>query len=203
MATLAVALGGGDAMAATPVSQSGVVGNVTFQDSPTTPQARCLFDGAAGHSYFSGMRVKAPSIFWPNQSISTPNEHGTVGWRVKVQHWNGASWATVNTSPESQATASENTAAAFVTKTVPHGLTVSHRYRALVVITWYTGPSSQLGQAKVLIDWYRRIANGKAYTSCKGIVCDVCGPGVQAVPRPTLAAPDRRATISTARSIAG
>jgi hypothetical protein len=175
-AVAGVALVGGEAVAWHTVAHSGVNGHYSFVDTSATPGARCDYEGAAGHGFFKGMKVKPPTVFWPNQDSGNTNEHGTVGWKIKIQHWNGVKWTTANISTETTAIAHENTSAPFVAKTVHHGPPDSHRYRAQVVLTWYTPGMSVLGQAKVILDWYNQTDPGITVTSCKGVVCHVCGP---------------------------
>jgi hypothetical protein len=175
-AVAGVALVAGEAVAWHTVAHSGVNGHYSFVDTSASPGARCDYEGAAGHGYFNNMRVKPPTVFWPNQDSGNPDEHGTVGWKFKIQHWNGVKWTTANISTESTAVAHENTSAAFFAKHVQHGPPDNHRYRAQVVLTWYTPAMAVLGQAKVVLDWYNQTDPGVTVTSCKGVVCHVCGP---------------------------
>jgi hypothetical protein len=175
VAVVGVALIAGEAVASHTVAHSGVTGPFSFMDTMASPGARCTYEGAAGHGFFNGMKVKPPTVFWPNRHAGNPNEHGIVGWTVKIQHWNGVKWTTANISAETTAVAHENTPAPFVAKIVPHGPPDSRRYRAQVVLIWHGSGSTALGRAKVVLDWYNQTDPGVIKTSCKAVVCHVCG----------------------------
>jgi hypothetical protein len=172
----AVALIAGQAVAFHTVSHSGVRGQYSFLDTQSSPGARCDYEGAAGHGFFAAMKVRPPTVFWPNRHPGNPDEHGTVGWRVKIQHWNGMTWTASDVSSESTAVAREHSPAPFIGKLVHHEPPNSRRYRAQVVLTWYGANSSVLGRAKVILDWYNQTDPGRIVTSCKGVVCHVCMP---------------------------
>jgi hypothetical protein len=173
-ALVAVALVAGEAVAFHTVSHSGTRGHFSFVDTPTMPGARCNYEGAAGHGFLDAIRVKPPKVFWPNLTSANPHEQGLVGWQVRIQHWNGATWTTTDTSSQDVAIAHEHTPAPFVAIVAVHNPPNSLRYRALAVLTWFRPNSSVLGRAKVVLDWYNQTDPGKIVPTCKGVVCHVC-----------------------------
>jgi hypothetical protein len=173
-ALVAVALVAGEAVAFHTVSHSGIRGHYSFVDTPTMPGGRCTYEGAAGHGFLDAIRVRAPKVFWPNLNSANPHEQGLVGWQVRIQHWNGATWTTTDVGTVTTAVAHEHRPAPFLAKTVMHAPPNSLRYRALAVLTWFRPNSSILGRAKVVLDWYNQTDPGKIVHTCKGVVCHVC-----------------------------
>jgi len=148
-----LALGSGDVLAAHQVSQTGVIGSYAFTDTAGNPAGYCNYNGggAAGHTYLVKVRVDAPTAYWPDGQASN---HGTIGYRVKLQHFSGGVWDTVNTGAEEQATATVHVSALFGPRHVDWAGPNTGHDRALAVLTWYRPNATVLGRARVVIDFY-------------------------------------------------
>jgi len=175
VATLAVTLlaalllAGGSTLAATPISYAGTWGNLRFGDTSSAPGASCLYDGTAGHQELAHVKVKAPAVYW----MTTGATHsGTIGFLVKLQHWDGSHWRTVYITSESTAVATRTKAAPLSSRRTVRPEQHSRRYRIVVRLRWLTPDGHVLGIAYVRIDHYRRSYDGSVGGSCKAEVAD-------------------------------
>ncbi len=160
-----LALGGGDVFAAHQVHQSGTIGSYSFTDTAGNPAGYCNYNGggAAGHTYLVGVKVDAPTAFWPAGQSS---HHGTIGYRVKLQHLNGTGWHTVNVGTEQRTSATVHTSAVFGKAHVGWAGSNQGHDRALAVLTWYRPNTTVLGRARVVIDHYRSGFDGITRSFC-------------------------------------
>jgi len=165
-----LALTGGQTLAATPVAHSGSTGHYSFTDTTSSPGAKCVYQGTAGHQDFDHARVKAPTVYW----LSTGAFHsGTVGWRVLLQHWNGLSWDTVRTTSEARGHATRSTPAPLSTRNVSWAAPHNRKYRVEVKVRWMTPDAETIGSVLVVIDHYKHTYDGSVGSSCKAQVADV------------------------------
>jgi hypothetical protein len=155
------------ASAATVLSTSGSAGHYSFTDSVGSPGARCIYQGAAGSQNFDRMKVNAPTIYWPSAN-AFPN--GTVGWRIRLQHFNAGTWTTVRQSKEYRGFATKTVAASLGDRVIAYAPPHTQKYRAVVVVRWMTPDAETIGSATVLIDHYRRGYDGSVGPSCKAVV---------------------------------
>ena len=162
-----IALSGGTALAAQVVGETGSHGHYSFTDSVAHPGATCSYEGAAGTFHFNGLRVRPPTMYYPDRSSTNPHEHGSVAWQVKIQHRQGGVWATVKTGALISSVAYENQAAMFASKFVSWPGPDSTKYRALVTLTWYNHDASIYGTVSAVIEHYRD-AHGNPAGACKG-----------------------------------
>ncbi len=163
-------LTGGQVLAATRLGHSGETGQYSFTDTTASPGARCVYYGTAGLIDFDHARVKAPKVYWPTSS-AFPN--GTVGWRLKLQHWNGHSWDTVRRTSEARGLASKHTAAPLSTRDVVWAAPHDRKYRVLVAIRWMTPDAETIGSVLVRIDHLRRSYDGSVGSDCKAEIVTV------------------------------
>ena len=161
-----MALCGGEALAATQVSHSGQTGAYSFHDTTTSPGAKCIYEGAAGHSEFQRAHVAAPTVSWLTGAFHS----GTVGWRLLLQHWDGHAWVTVHTTSEARAHATQTTAAHLSARSVVTAGPHNRKYRVMVKIRWMTPDAETIGSVHVLIDHYRRDYDDSVGSSCKAEV---------------------------------
>ena len=161
-------LSGGQALAATQLSHSGHRGHYSFTDTVGSPGARCVYQGAAGSQNFDHARVKAPKVYWPTSGV--PASSGTVGWRLKLQHWDGHEWDTVRTTSEVRNWATTTTPAPFSSRSVLWAAPHDRKYRVLVKIRWLTPDADPIGSATVRIDHYRRTYDDSVGSACKAVV---------------------------------
>jgi hypothetical protein len=160
-----LALGSGNVLAATPVHQSGTIGNYSFTDTAGNPAGFCNYNGggALGHTYLVSIKVDAPTAFWP---AGQPSHHGTIGYRVKLQHDNGGVWQTVNAGTEQRATGSVHTSAVFGKAHVAWAGSNQGHDRALAVLTWYRPNATVVGRVRVVIDNYLSGFDGITRSFC-------------------------------------
>jgi len=160
-------LAGGQTLAATRLHRSGTTGSYSFVDTVAAPGAFCAYEGAAGSQNFNHARVKAPKIYWPG---STGVNSGTVGWRLKLQHWNGHSWDTVRITSEVRGTATTTHAAPLTARNVAWAAPHDRKYRVVTKLRWMTPDASTIGYVLVLIDNYRRGYDDSVGAACKAVV---------------------------------
>lgn len=149
-------------------NQTGSVGTYFWTDTMAMPAVLCTYEGAAGSMYFNGVRVKAPTAYWPDQNSDNDHEHGKIGMRTRIEHYNGSTWDVVKAGPEVKMWASESTAAALTKQTVSWSGPNSRRYRASVVLTWWKTNGNKLGRVWVLMDFHRRQYDNSVGSSCIG-----------------------------------
>jgi len=158
---------GGQMLAATRLHHSGTTGRYRFVDTIESPGARCVYEGAAGSQNFEHARVKAPSVYWPTADAFA---QGTVGWTLKLQHWDGDEWDTVKTTSEARGHATRTTPAPLVTRNVYWAAPHTRKYRVLVKIRWMTPDAETIGSVLVRIDHFRRTYDGSVGPDCKAVV---------------------------------
>ena len=165
-----LALNGGPALAATQVHRSGHIAHYSFTDTVGSPGARCNYQGAAGSQNFDTARVKAPRIYWRSSPAFGSTGSGTVGWRIKLQHWDGHEWDTVRTTSEVRNLATTTTPAPFTARKVAWAAPHDRKYRVLVKIRWLTPDDEVIGSVVVRIDHYRRSYDDSVGSACKAVV---------------------------------
>jgi hypothetical protein len=166
LAATCLVLGGSDVFAAHQVGQTGVIGNYAFTDTAGTPAGYCNYNGGgtAGHVYLVAIRVNPPTAYWPAGQASN---HGTIGFRLKLQHLSGGVWHNVNTGAEAQAPATVHSSALFGPRHVAWAGPNTGRDRALAVLSWYRPDTTVLGRARVVIDHYRSGFDGITRSYCR------------------------------------
>lgn len=122
----------------------------------------CVYHFTSGEMRIKQFVVRKPRIWWPDTSSSSSRQHGTVGWKVRIQqsaHPATDPWVTVYTSSVQKHTAYEDhpgyddhDRARFSTRTIgwTSGQDVSFRIKTTVY--WYRSDGSIKGQ---LDHWYQ------------------------------------------------
>jgi hypothetical protein len=104
--------------------------------------------------------IRAPLAWWPDMDSGKPNEHGTVGWRFRLQTTShpGGSWSTVFTSAVQKRTAHEDQPAhdladkaPFTARSLDWSVPGTADFRVKVTISWYRSNGSVMGTAS---HWY-------------------------------------------------
>lgn len=167
-AALSLTLVGTEALAWHVVGATGSAGHYSFHDTAGSPGAKCIYGPAAGTWYFDHVRVKAPVVYWPDQNSGNPDEHGTVGWRIKIQNWQNGVWVTTDTGPQSFAIAHENSAAPFGFKILYKEPPPGGKYRVQAIVSWYHGNGTLMGRRWVVLDNYRRSYDSSIGAACPG-----------------------------------
>ena len=163
LVVVALALAGGNTLAATTIGHSGTTGTYSFVDTSGNPGGRCVYQGTAGAQMFDHARITGPSVWWPASSSSSS---GTVGWRLKLQNNSSGSWVTVRTGSLTYATAHKHSAAMFANKGIAWAAPITGHERVLVVLVWYNPGLTVMGKATVLIQHYRRGYDGSVGSTC-------------------------------------
>ena len=142
-----------------PEQSSGITGAAGFRESAMIAAPICVYPyGDPGvTSAVAYFRVREPRVFWPG---SAPGNHGTVGWRVKVQEFVDPStdvWYAIESTPIRLRTAYDDSPADFGNRTVDHGDRLSDvYYRLMSQIYWYDGEGHVIGWVKHWYQWYGR-----------------------------------------------
>ena len=160
---VALLLTAGSALAATPVSHSGATGLATWSDTSSKPGATCLYDGTSGHQVLAHVKVKPPTVFWLSHGDTSS---GTIGFLVKLQHWDGSHWRTVAITSEAKAVATRTSAASLSSRRTVRPEQHSRKYRIVVRLRWLKPDGHALGIAYVRIDHYRRSYDGSVGGRC-------------------------------------
>lgn len=163
--TLAASLviGGGGTLAATPISTDSPIGPWSYVDTTSSPAAKCFYMGTVGAIEFDHMVVQPPRVLW---YAAHHFGSGTVGWVIKLQHWDGSHWHTVRTTSEARGLATRTTAAPLHKRSVSWAAPHNRKYRAVVRIRWMTPDADTIGSVQVRIDRYRRDFDHATGSAC-------------------------------------
>ena len=152
---------------------SGQTGDYVFTDTLNTPQATCVYAVDSNSvAHFTKMTVVAPSVWWPDTSSSSNNEHGTVGWSFILQTFKGGGWKTVKTTSVQKAVAHEDSQDPYGNSTKAKFSNLSlkvnwHHYgnanswRVVVKAVWYKPNGHVRGSVKHLAVNYQFKVNGQ------------------------------------------
>jgi hypothetical protein len=142
------------ASADVPVSHRGSVGAHSLTDSQEYPGASCWYDRDMN---VARVKVRPPTVFARDRSSS--RDHQSVGWVVELRYQGpgGGSWSTVQKSSVATATAWDDTAAPFRTRSV----TIAHpkgsgSWQVVVRMLWYKPGTSSVwqGTARHRVSFY-------------------------------------------------
>lgn len=146
-------------------NESGQHGHYDFVDYATTAHDGRIDCGyrklSNGNRRLSSFRVRPPRAWWSDQSSDTNREHGTIGWRFRIQQTTDPDddpWTTVYSSTVQKRTGYEDhpgysdaDKAPFVTRTKSWSSSGTVYLRVKVTIYWYRGN----GTVKGSVDhWY-------------------------------------------------
>jgi hypothetical protein len=146
-------IGGGQTLAATSIGTHSPVGPWSYVDTTSSPAAKCFYVGTVGAIEFDHMVVQPPAVRWYGAHHFAS---GTVGWVIKLQHWDGSHWDTVRTTSEARGLATRTAAAPLHPRRVDWAAPHNRKYRAVVRIRWMTPDAETIGSIQVRIDHYRR-----------------------------------------------
>ncbi len=156
------------AIADTPLTHSGVHGVHGLIDSREDPGATCHYDSGF---QLTKVVVRAPIVYARNTGPGT--QHGTVGWRFRVQWSSGLGFSNVKTTSIVKASATDGRPAAFSKRSVSFSDAPEIVYRVRVDMFWYDAQGKQIGRATHAPDWYGWVATSHG----RGIEeTNVCGP---------------------------
>ena len=144
---------------------TGQIGHYDFRDGPYGSHdgnVDCEYHTYSnGQQRIDGFTFRAPRIWWYDQNGDTTHEHGTVGWRYRVQETtdpDDVDFATVYTSSIQKKTAhedhpgfSDGDRAPFTTRHLDWSNGHTVYYRIKYTITWYASNGSVKG---TLDHWY-------------------------------------------------
>ncbi len=144
------------------VTETGMVGQWSFNDTSGTPGATCSYGPEYPPDYagFRWMKVRPPVVFAADRD-SNKIDHKRVKWFWKLQraHYPMNDWKTIATSAVQSATAYDNQAAHFSALRINHNVGNPDFsdvvFRAFVVIKWVKADGSVEGTAKATIDYYK------------------------------------------------
>jgi hypothetical protein len=156
-------IGGGETFAATPLSTHSPVGPWSYVDTTSSPAAKCFYVGTVGAIEFDHMVVQPPTVRWYGAHHFAS---GTVGWVIKLQHWDGSHWDTVRTTSEARGLATRTAAAPLHPRRVDWAAPHNRKYRAVVRIRWMTPDADTIGSVLVRIDHYRRDFDHATASAC-------------------------------------
>ena len=137
------------AFADTPLTHSGVRGVHGLIDSGEDPGATCHYNSSF---QLTKVVVRAPIVYARNTGAGT--QHGTVGWRFRVQWSSGLGFSNVKTTSIVKASASDSRTAGFTKRSVSFTDAPEIVYRVRVDMYWYDSHGKQIGKATHAPDWY-------------------------------------------------
>ena len=158
------------ALADTPLTHTGVHGVHGLIDSRENPAATCHYDSSF---QLTKVVVRAPIVYARNTGPGT--QHGTVGWRFRVQWSSGLGFSNVKTTSIVKGSATDSSPAAFTKRAVTFSNPAEVEYRVRVDMFWYDRHGKQIGRATHAPDWYGWVATSHG----SGIEeTNTCGPTV-------------------------
>jgi hypothetical protein len=148
-----------------PDKETGQHGHYNFVDYQTTShegRVDCTYRTlSSGNRRLTSFRIRPPQAWWYDTNSNTTQEHGTVGWRYRVQQTTDPDddpWTTVysstvqkKTAYEDHPTYSSGDKAPFTTRTKSFSSSDTVYVRIKVTIYWYASN----GSVKGYVDhWY-------------------------------------------------
>jgi hypothetical protein len=154
---------------------------VLFKDDSTHRSATCKYavDSADSTKYWiSKITVTPPSVWWPDTNGTKTTQHGTVGWRILVDRYDGGpGFYTVARSPIQRKVAYEDqlapygssTKAPFTKMTVAFNgkkYGTGNTWVVFVRVNWYRPDGTVMGYVTQLLGYYReKLPNTPAFDS--------------------------------------
>lgn len=148
--------------------QTGQIGHYTVPENETTPTVNCRYNG--GTPKLDKFVLKPPKVWWPDTSSDSNTQHGTVGWKVRIQQTPNpltGPWTKTYTSSTIKKTAFEDQpfgdpvdAAPFATRGILWNRSGNNTYRVVYVLYWYNGNGSVKGSLKHTISYYKGTGDG-------------------------------------------
>ena len=147
-------------------SESGLVGEYSYNEGPDTPFATCGYAGPVGPDnwiWLNWMRITAPTVTAADRNSET-RDRRTVSFQLKIQRntlFSSDPWQVVKSSAIQKAPAWDDQAAALSPiklyftpqKTISNGQNAV--FRAMVVIKWIKRDGTVEGSAKMWPTYYR------------------------------------------------
>lgn len=165
------------AAAAPPEQVHGQHGHYLIDDNSTTPLVNCRYTGT-NPIRIDKWVAKPPKVWWSDTVSGNTNQHGTVGWQIKIQGNDNAAvgpWTTVYTSSIVKKTAYEDQlapydgarAAPFTTRGIPWSMGGNGTYRVVYKLIWYW-PDGSKGKVTHWVASYKEtgVANGISSEWC-------------------------------------
>lgn len=177
-ALLVLILSTGIASADSDVGYSGTVGKHHLRDSSAKPGVKCRYQegGGSGEQVLYQLVVKPPVVFAVNDTAARDAQK--VGWRIMVQRRNhgAASFVTIAQSSIKTATAFDDAAASFSSRTVPVISKFGADFRVHIQMLWYAANGTTVsGWAIHEVDWYRKIFRSVDYGNDVRTLHNYCG----------------------------
>jgi hypothetical protein len=177
-ALVAVFVTSGLAWADTPISHSGTVGPHHLRDTNAKPGVKCRYQegGGSGEEVLYQLVIKPPAVFAVDDTVARDAQH--VGWRALIQRRNhgAASFTTIAQSSVMTATAFEDVAAPFSSRTMAVTSKFGSDFRVRITMYWYaTDGTTVTGQATNEVDWYRKIFHSTDFGDDVRTLHNYCG----------------------------
>jgi hypothetical protein len=165
--------------------QTGAVGHYLVIDGLDTPGAKCWY-AAGDPPKLTRFRVKAPSLWWPDRDSGDNNEHGRVGWQIRIQSAPDPSvgpWSTIFKTSTLKATAYEDfptlhdpaKRAPFTRRVINWNAPGNNYYRLIQRLIWYESDGSIRGTLRHWISGYRLAGavSGVSFGNCANNVTEL------------------------------
>ena len=148
-AALLLTTSGGIVRADTQLGTSGHTGPHALRDRETLAGATCRYALPAGN--LTTITVRPPRI--RARDVTASRDHQQVRWSIRVDYWDvNAFWATASTSGPWTATAWDDQAAPFGSRTIDAPTGLGGEYRVVVVMRWVRHGSVE-GRSTHRVDW--------------------------------------------------
>jgi hypothetical protein len=177
-ALVALFVTSGLALADTPISHSGTVGPHHLRDTNDKPGVKCRYQegGGSGEEVLYQLVIKAPAVFAVDDTVARDAQR--VGWRALIQRRNhgAASFVTIAQSSVMTATAFEDVAAPFSSRTMGVTSKFGADFRVRITMYWYAADDTTVtGQATNEVDWYRKIFHSADFGDDVRTLHNYCG----------------------------
>ncbi len=171
-------LSSGLALADTDVTYSGTVGRHHLRDTNANPGVKCRYQegGGSGEEVLYQLVIKPPVVFAVDDTAGRDAQH--VGWRALIQRRNhgAAAFTTIAQSTVMTATAFEDVAAPFSSRTMAVTSKFGADFRVRITMYWYASNGTTVtGQATHEVDWYRKIFHSTDYGDDVRTLHNYCG----------------------------
>ncbi len=149
-----------------PDQTSGSMGHYTIYDASSAPGATCSYATSGSKNKLYEIDVKAPKVYWPDQSSSNHHEHGKITFSVWLQQSSmpedSTAWHTIYKTPVEKATAYENTKAPLTDGMITWHSSHNVYFRVSINLTWIHSFGTTNGTLK---HWDTYYAMAGSFTS--------------------------------------
>ncbi len=134
--------------------------------NPEYPAVTCVYSAPEDGYNLTRLRIRGPIILAYDRTDGSDTRY--VGWKARIQEYDGSHWVTIGTTSTSKAKASDTHWPTFQTKS--HDYDIGHvvlQIRVVYLLFWYASDGhTVVARATHYPKWYARSTGGKTTNSC-------------------------------------